>query len=111
MQKTFPADYIYNSDEAVPHCPCGGIVRCDVTLYEEQLPERDVAGAVSAISSADMLIIGGTSLTVYPAASYIRYFNGEHLVIINKEPLAVPLNPHRDLEINLPIGEVFSKLR
>lgn len=109
--KKYPADYIFNSKEEVPHCDCGGIVRCDVTLYEEQLPSNDVSGAVDAISNADMLIIGGTSLTVYPAASYINYFHGKHLVVINKEHLNLSLNSEKDLEINLPIGEVFSQCK
>ena len=86
------------------------MIRCDVTLYEEQLPEKEVMGAINAISHADMLIIGGTSLSVYPAASYVGYFSGKHLVIINKDHLSFPLNADNDLEINSPIGEVFSLL-
>ena len=107
--RAYPADYIYTSDESIPHCSCGGVVRCDVTLYEESLPEDAVRNSVEAIAEADMLIIGGTSLTVYPAASYVRYFGGRHLVIINKEHLDYPLRPQEDLEINAPIGEVFSR--
>lgn len=107
--KKYPAAYIYESQEAIPHCSCGGTVRCDVTLYGEQLPVKAVQGAIGAIERADLLIIGGTSLTVYPAASYIGYFHGKHLVIINKEHLEYPLRPGKDLEINLPIGEVFSQ--
>ena len=109
--KRYPADHIYESKEDIPRCDCGGIIRCDVTLYEEQLPERDVAGAIDAIKSADMLIIGGTSLTVYPAASYIGFFRGRHLAVINRDPLNLKLDPENDVEINLPIGEVFSKCR
>ncbi len=109
--KKYPADHIYESKEKVPHCDCGGIVRCDVTLYEESLPEDAVEGAIKAISKADMLIIGGTSLTVYPAASYVRYFRGKHLVIINKEHLDYPLDRENDVEINLPIGEVFLRCK
>ncbi|MBR4439572.1 MAG: NAD-dependent protein deacylase [Clostridia bacterium] len=108
--KPFPADFIFECAEPVPHCDCGGIVRCDVTLYEEALPDDAVRGAVSAIANADLLIIGGTSLTVYPAASYVRYFRGDHLVIINKEHLPYPLDPVNDLEINAPIGKVFSQI-
>lgn len=107
----YPSDAIFQSESAVPRCTCGGIIRCDVTLYEEQLPEDAVAGAIQAISSADMMIIGGTSLRVYPAASYIGYFHGRHLVVINKEHLDFPLSPMRDLEINAPIGQVFSSLK
>lgn len=109
--KKYPADYIYESKEDIPHCDCGGMVRCDVTLYEEALPERAVNGAINAIKFADMLIIGGTSLTVYPAASYIKYFSGKHLAVINKDPLSVFLDPENDIEIILPIGEVFSQCR
>lgn len=107
--KRFDEDYIYDSGERVPRCECGGVVRCDVTLYGEQLPTDAVEGAIKAISEADMLIIGGTSLTVHPAASYVRYFSGNHLVIINKEHLPYQLNPENDLEINAPIGQVLSK--
>ena len=106
--KKYPADYIFESKEQIPRCDCGGIVRCDVTLYEEQLPAEAVSKAIAAISSADMLIIGGTSLSVYPAASYVGYFRGKHLVIINKEHLIYKLDPVNDLEINEPIGKVFS---
>ena len=109
--KPYPADYIYDCGEPVPRCGCGGVVRCDVTLYEEPLPDDAVRGAVSAIANADLLIIGGTSLTVYPAASYVRYFRGDHLVIINKEHLTYPLDPVKDLEINAPIGQVMARLR
>ena len=108
--RPYPADFIFDCGQPVPRCECGGIVRCDVTLYEEPLPDEAVRGAVSAISDADLLIIGGTSLTVYPAASYIRYFRGDRLVIINKEHLPYPLDPVRDLEINEPIGKVLSHL-
>jgi len=107
--KLYPADTIFKSKERVPRCDCGGIVRCDVTLYEEQLPGEAVRCAVEAIRKADLLIIGGTSLTVYPAAGYIDYFNGKHLVVINKEPLDLA-GRKVDLMINAPIGEVFSKL-
>lgn len=106
--KIHPSDFIFSSKERIPRCSCGGIVRCDVTLYEEALPEEAVAGAVKAISEADMLIIGGTSLRVYPAASYIEYFCGKHMAVINREPLHLRLDPEKDLEINGSIGEVLS---
>lgn len=109
--KEYPADYIFDSEEKIPHCSCGGIVRCDVTLYEEALPEDAVNGAVKAIAGADMLIIGGTSLTVYPAASYIGYFRGKHLVVINREPLNLDLNPENDLQMCCNIGELFRSLQ
>lgn len=108
--RNYPSDYIFNSKERVPHCSCGGIVRCDVTLYEEALPDEAVKKAVRAISQADLLIIGGTSLRVYPAASYIEYFKGDHLVIINKEQLPCRLDPENDIEINKPIGEVLASV-
>lgn len=105
--KEYPPDHIFESKEKIPHCECGGIIRCDVTLYEEQLPERAVADAVEAIGSADMLIIGGTSLQVYPAASFIRCFTGKHVVVINREKLETPFRGTDVLEINSSIGEVF----
>ncbi len=106
--KSYPGDFIFTSDESVPRCACGGVVRCDVTLYEEQLPAAAVEGAIRAIRSADMLIIGGTSLTVYPAASYIGYFGGKHLAIINRDPVNVLLRPGQDIGIRDSIGKVFS---
>ena len=108
--RPYDADYIFRSDEPVPHCSCGGIIRCDVTLYEEALPEDAVRRAVSAIGRADMLIIGGTSLSVYPAAYYINYFSGRYLAVINKEHLGRLPACENTLEINEPIGEVFGAL-
>lgn len=108
-KKTYPADWIFRSGEPVPRCKCGGMIRCDVTLYEETLPEEAVEGAIAALKSADLLIIGGTSLTVYPAASYINYFRGQRLAVINREALS--LEQQADLQISAPIGEVFSKVR
>ena len=108
-RKAFPSDYIFDSKESIPHCDCGGIVRCDVTLYEESLPDNAVRGAVNAISQADMLIIGGTSLTVYPAASFISYFSGKHIAVINRDRLNISLGKD-DIEINGSIGEIFSEL-
>ena len=108
--KKYPADHIFNSAEPVPRCACGGVIRCDVTLYGEQLPEQAVEGAIEAISAADMLIIGGTSLTVYPAASYVRFFRGRYIAIINKEPLSYDLPKDRGVQINEPIGKVLSEV-
>lgn len=105
--KKYPGDAIYLSKERVPHCDCGGIIRCDVTLYEEQLPEDAVRNAISAIQRADMMIIGGTSLRVYPAASFIHYFQGKRIAIINREHLDYRLDPDDGVEINGSIGEVF----
>lgn len=108
--KDYPADYIFESEEAIPRCECGGVVRPRVTLYEEGLPEDAVANALRAIKSADMLIVAGTSLQVYPAANYIYSFAGEHLVVINKEPLKVQLNADTDLFIQGAVGEVLGNL-
>ena len=108
--RVFDENYIFDSKERIPRCECGGMVRCDVTLYEEMLPDDAVDGAIKAIREADFLIIGGTSLRVYPAASYIRYFHGKHLVVINREPLEIPLDPEKDLEINDSIGKVLSQV-
>ena len=85
------------------------MIRPDVTLYEEGLPETAVYHSISALRKADMLIIGGTSLTVYPAASYIREFHGKHLVVINRDPLRIQLREN-DLEINDSIGKVFAEV-
>ena len=105
--KFFDADYIDDS-EGVPHCDCGGIIKPDVVLYEEGLDNDVVNGAVKAISEADTLIIGGTSLNVYPAAGLIRYFRGSNLVIINMSPTQMDKNA--DLLICDKIGSVFSKI-
>lgn len=108
--KEYPTDFIFDSEEPVPRCPaCGGMVRPDITLYEEALPEKAVRLSVEAISSADMLIIGGTSLSVYPAASYINYFKGKYLVVINRQDLGIPSNENT-IVIHENIGQVFTEL-
>ena len=94
--------------EGIPRCECGGIIKPDVVLYEEGLNDAVVSGAVSAISNADTLIIGGTSLNVYPAAGLVRYFRGDNLVIINMAPTQMDSNA--DLVIDSKIGEVFSQI-
>ncbi len=107
--KEYPADHIFESDEPIPRCSCGGIIRPDITLYEEGLPDDQVRGAVTALSQADMLIIGGTSLSVYPAASFVDYFRGRYLVVINESEIAV--RPAADtLVIKEKIGKVFTEL-
>lgn len=108
--RKYPSDYIFESDDAIPMCSCGGMIRPDVTLYGEDLPTDAVNGAVDAIHNADCLIIGGTSLQVYPAANYISYFRGEHLIVINRETLYVPINLECDLVITDSLGNVFSEL-
>ena len=92
----------------VPRCECGGIIKPDVVLYEEGLDNQTINEAVKAISEAQVLIIGGTSLAVYPAAGLIDYFRGEHLVVINKSP--TPRDRYADLLIQEPIGQVFSQI-
>lgn len=92
----------------VPRCECGGIIKPDVVLYEEGLDNEILRDSVSAISNAQVLIIGGTSLAVYPAASLIDYFQGEKLVVINKA--STPRDGYADLLIQDSIGQVFSKI-
>lgn len=104
--KFYDVNFIAQSD-GVPTCECGGVVKPDVVLYEEALPEQTVEDAVHDISVADTLIIAGTSLTVYPAASYIRYFRGKHLVLINRD--ATPYDSHADLVIHDKVGEVLAE--
>lgn len=107
--KKYPKDYIFETNDPIPHCDCGGMIRPDITLYEEGLPEDAVSGAVNAIAKADVLIIGGTSLTVYPAASYIDYFRGKYLVIINQSELNIRRSDNV-LIIKEKIGQVFTEL-
>lgn len=101
----YDAEYMLKS-EGVPRCECGGLIKPDVVLYEEGLDGRTIQGAVEAISHADLLIIGGTSLAVYPAAGLIDYFTGKHLVVINRA--ATPRDGNADLLIQANIGEVLS---
>ena len=105
--KFYPAEYVRDAD-GVPRCECGGIVKPDVVLYEESLDEDVISGAVSAIARADMLIVGGTSLTVYPAAGFLGYYRGKRLVLINRDP--TPFDRHADLCIHDSLGKVFSQL-
>jgi NAD-dependent deacetylase len=92
----------------VPRCTCGGIVKPDVVLYDEQLNAKTIEDSISAIEQADLLIVAGTSLTVYPAASFIRYFQGEHMVLINRD--ATPYDHAADLVMNCSLGEVFANI-
>lgn len=95
--------------ERVPHCNCGGIIRPDVVLYEEGLDQKVIQDAVSFIEEADVLIIGGTSLMVYPAAGLIEYYKGNKLVLINKS--MTPYDKEADLRIEGSIGEVFGEVQ
>ena len=106
--KFFPPEYIRDSLDTVPLCPCGGRIKPDVVLYEEMLDEDCINKAVSAISKADTLIISGTSLVVYPAAGLINYYNGNKLVLINRS--ATPYDEYADLVIHENIGNVFSQV-
>lgn len=105
----YDLDYTLNPAHcrgSIPICPqCGGIIKPDVVLYEEALDEDCMLGAIRAIEAADTLIIGGTSLAVYPAAGLIRYFRGKHLVLINKQP--TPYDGKADLVIHDAIGKVM----
>ena len=92
----------------VPRCTCGGIIKPDVVLYEEGLDQGTLEAAVRALAEADMLMIGGTSLNVYPAAGLIRYYQGHRLVLLNKSPVARDLAA--DLVITDPIGETLAQL-
>ena len=93
------------SQEGVPHCQCGGVIKPDVVLYEESLDDNVITKAIQYISRADVLIIGGTSLTVYPAAGFVNYYKGHKLVLINKS--STPMDKMADLVINKPIGQVM----
>ena len=109
--KKYPSDYIYESKEAIPVCTeCGGMVRPDVTLYGEQLPDGAYENAVKAIKQADMFMVAGTSLKVYPAAGLVWDFKGSHLVVLNREPLDFKLNPESDIEYTGSMGDVFAEL-
>ena len=102
--KFYDADYILHSD-GVPHCTCGGLIKPDVVLYEEGLDQRTLRGAIEAIGAADVLIVGGTSLTVYPAAGLIRYYRGTNLVLINRDE--TPYDGYANLIFRDPIGKVL----
>ena len=100
----YDLDYVVKSD-GVPHCSCGGVIKPDVVLYEEGLDDRTLKKSVDYIRHADILIIGGTSLVVYPAAGLIDYYRGNKLVLINKA--ATSRDSQADLVISDPIGEVL----
>ncbi|MGM9551934.1 MAG: NAD-dependent protein deacylase [Clostridia bacterium] len=105
--KFFDMEYVLKYD-GVPKCTCTGTVKPDVVLYEEPLDDNVVQGAIDVIRKADMLIIGGTSLVVYPAAGLINYFKGKYLVLINKS--VTPADNRADLVIHDSIGKVFASL-
>ena len=101
----YDAAYVIYSKEMVPKCSCGGIVKPDVVLYEESLDSNTLENAVHAISKADMLIVAGTSLSVYPAAGLIEYYQHNRLVLINKSK--TPLDNRADMVIQGSLGEIF----
>ena len=103
-----PYDGDVTQGDLVPRCACGGVIRPDIVLYGESLDEDTLSGAVSAIRKADMLIIGGTSLAVYPAAGLINYYRGNKLVLINKA--ATPYDSSADLLITDSLGNVFGQI-
>lgn len=105
--KFYNAEYI-KSSKGVPRCDCGGIIKPDVVLYEEGLDDNTVSGAINAIKNADCLIVAGTSLNVYPAAGFIRYFCGKYFVLINRDP--TPADSMADLVIHDKVGKVLSAI-
>lgn len=105
--KSYSAEDILAS-KGVPHCSCGGLIKPDVVLYGENLDDATVTGALSAIENCDTLIIGGTSLTVYPAAGFVRYFRGKNLVLINMS--STPFDSEADMVIHDKVGEVLDKI-
>ena len=106
----YDAEFVKNSKDLIPKCTkCGGIIKPDVVLYEEGLDDETVTNAINAISNCDTLIIAGTSLVVYPAASFIRYFKGNHLVLINLSETSA--DKMADLVIHGKVGEVLSQIK
>ena len=106
-RKPYPADVI-NHGKGVPRCDCGGVIRPDIVLYEESLDQDILSQAVSYIRAADVLIVGGTSLNVYPAAGLINYYRGNKLVLVNLSE--TPYDSYADLVIHDRIGEVFDQI-
>ena len=105
--KFFPPEYIRDSD-GIPRCACGGIIKPEVVLYEEALDDDVLSASLHHIRQADTLIIAGTSLTVYPAAGLVRYFRGQHLVLINRD--ATAMDDSAGLVLRQSVGEVFAQL-
>ena len=105
--KFHSAEFVKESD-GIPRCSCGGIVKPDVVLYEEGLDQTTIENSVKAICSADLMIVAGTSLTVYPAAGLVNYYRGNRLVLINRD--ATPYDHYADLVFHESLGNIFSKL-
>ncbi len=106
-RKFYPAQFVRDA-EGVPKCDCGGTVKPDVVLYEESLDQDVLEKSIQAIMGADMLIVAGTSLTVYPAAGLVNYYQGDRLVLINRD--VTPFDSRADLVLHQSLGEVFSQL-
>ena len=106
--KFFPMETILHST-GIPRCECGGVIKPDVVLYEEGLDDATVRGALRVISQADVLIVAGTSLTVYPAAGFLDAFSGRHLILINRDP--TPADGRAELVIHDKVGEVLDAVR
>lgn len=104
----YDAAYV-KASPGIPRCECGGIIKPDVVLYEESLDSMTIEKSIRAIAEADTLIIGGTSLVVYPAAGFIDYFRGKHLVVINKSVTAREVGA--ELSISAPIGEILGQIK
>ena len=105
--KFFPMETILHST-GIPRCECGGVIKPDVVLYEEGLDDATVRGALRVISQADVLIVAGTSLTVYPAAGFLDTFSGRHLILINRDP--TPADGRAELVIHDKVGEVLDAI-
>ncbi len=106
--KRYPLEFVKNCGTLVPRCSCGGIVRPDVVLYGEMLDQTVVTHAVEAIASADLLLVGGTSLVVYPAAGLLQAYHGSRLTLINRSP--TPVDRRADLLLSGSIGELLSQI-
>ena len=105
--KSYAAEFVKECD-SVPRCDCGGIIKPDVVLYEEALDQNTLDGAVDAIAQADLLIVAGTSLTVYPAAGLVNYYRGNRMVLINRDE--TPFDYQANLVFHQSLGEIFSQL-
>ena len=105
--KFYDAEFIFNN-EGIPRCECGGVIKPDVVLYEEGLNQETVTKSILAIEKADLMIVAGTSLTVYPASGLLNYFRGKNLVLINKD--VTSFDNKADLVINESLGKVFKKI-
>ena len=106
-RRPYSAEFVRDSD-GIPKCSCGGTVKPDVVLYEESLDQSTLDGSIAAISSADLLIVAGTSLTVYPAAGLVNYYKGSRMVLINRDE--TPFDCYADLVFHRSLGDIFSQL-